>query len=99
VNAHKHAHATRLDILVGSGGADTLRLVVADDGRGFDVDAVEERTAHGERYGLLGMEERVAGLGGTFHVTSRPGFGTRVEAFLPLKARVVEVLEHDLAVA
>jgi signal transduction histidine kinase len=99
VNARKHAHATRLDILVGSGGADTLRLVVADDGRGFDVDAVEERTAHGERYGLLGMEERVAGLGGTFHVTSRPGFGTRVEAFLPLKARVVEVLEHDLAVA
>lgn len=99
VNAHKHAQAARVDIQVGASDAKTLRLVVADDGKGFDVDSVEQ-TPEGGRYGLLGMEERVAGLGGTCRVTSRPGFGTRVEAFLPLKARVVEeVRAHELAVA
>ena len=100
VNARKHAQAARVDLLVEASDAEMLHLVIVDDGRGFDVDAVTERTARGERFGLLGMEERVAGLGGTCRVTSRPGSGTRVEAFLPLKARVAEeVRERALAVA
>jgi signal transduction histidine kinase len=100
VNARKHARAARVDILVERSDAEMLHLVVVDDGNGFDVDAVTERTERGERFGLLGMEERVAGLGGTCWVTSRPGSGTRVEAFLPLKRRVAEeVREHELAVA
>jgi signal transduction histidine kinase len=98
-NARKHAQAARVDILVEPSEAGTLRLVIADDGIGFDVRAAKERTARGERYGLLGMKERVAGLGGTYRVTSRPGSGTRVEAFLPLKARVVKEVEHELAAA
>jgi len=99
-NARKHAKAARVDILVDSSDVETLHLVIVDDGRGFDVDAVEGCTSRGERFGLLGMEERVAGLGGTCRVISRPGSGTRVEAFLPLKTRVAEgVREHELAVA
>ena len=100
MNARKHARAARVDILVERSDAEMLHLVIVDDGNGFDVDAVTERTERGERFGLLGMEERVAGLGGTCWVTSRPGSGTRVEAFLPLKTRVAEeVREHELAVA
>jgi signal transduction histidine kinase len=100
VNARKHAQASRVDILVERSEAGTLRLVIADDGIGFDIRAAKERTARGERYGLLGMKERVAGLGGTYRVTSRPGSGTQIEAVLPLKARVAEdVREHELAVA
>lgn len=100
VNARKHAQASRVDILVEPSEAGTLRLVIADDGIGFDIRAANERTARGERYGLLGMKERVAGLGGTYRVTSRPGSGTQIEAVLPLKARVAEdVREDELAVA
>lgn len=98
-NARKHAQASRVDILVEPSEAGTLRLVIADDGIGFDVRAAKERTARGERYGLLGMKERVAGLGGTYLVTSRPGSGTQIEAVLPLKARVVKEVDNELAAA
>jgi signal transduction histidine kinase len=36
--------------------------------------------------GLVGMQERVANLGGVFQVESRPGKGTQVRAWLPLRA-------------
>jgi signal transduction histidine kinase len=48
-----------------------------DDGSGFDPRRVRGM-------GLLGMEERVRHLGGTFEVDSEPGRGTRVEIVLPL---------------
>ena len=54
-----------------------LRLVVADDGCGFDPGAV--RRGHG----ITSMRERIEGLGGTFSISSSPGVGTRVEAALP----------------
>jgi signal transduction histidine kinase len=54
-----------------------LRLVVADEGCGFDPDAL--RWGHG----ITSMRERVEGLGGTFSISSSPGAGTRVEAALP----------------
>ncbi|MGZ8715765.1 MAG: sensor histidine kinase [Gaiellaceae bacterium] len=98
VNVRKHSGGTRVDVFVLSIGL-ALRLVVADDGRGFDmaaVDGVSDR----KRFGLLGIHERVGGLGGTCRVDSRPGVGTRVEAFLPLKERTAEeVRPHELAVA
>jgi len=97
-NARKHSQGTRVDVLVSRVG-DTLRLVVADDGRGFDT-ATACSASGGKCYGLLGMHERVGGLGGTCRVDSRPGAGTSVEAFLPLKVRNVEEMRtHELAVA
>ena len=98
VNVRKHSGGTRVDVFVLAIGL-ALRLVVADNGRGFDmaaVDGVSDR----KRFGLLGIHERVGGLGGTCTVDSRPGVGTRVEAFLPLKVRTAEeVHTHELAVA
>jgi signal transduction histidine kinase len=98
INVRKHSGGTHVDVFVLSVGL-ALRLVVADDGRGFDmaaVDGVSDR----KRFGLLGIHERVGGLGGTCRVDSRPGVGTRIEAFLPLKVRdSEEVHTHELAVA
>lgn len=59
-----------------------LLLSIQDDGRGFDV-----RRSRG--LGLLGMEERVAHLGGTLQLVSTPGRGTSISVVLPLAASTV----------
>ena len=98
VNVRKHSQATRVDVLVAPDGG-VLRLVIADNGRGFDMTALDG-PSNGERYGLLGIQERVGGLSGTCRIESRPGSGTRIEAVLPLKVRNVEEVDtRELAVA
>lgn len=79
-NVVRHAGAARVAVCIDQSDDDEeggIRLVVEDDGRGFDV---ANRT---KRFGLLGMRERVAMLGGSLEIDSRPGRGTRVEAWLP----------------
>jgi signal transduction histidine kinase len=77
-NAVRHAGATLIRVDVRQ-DADLIRLRVTDDGRGFDVDATTASSGH---YGLLGMQERAARLGGCLTVTSSAG-GTVVEASVP----------------
>jgi two-component system NarL family sensor kinase len=60
-----------------------VRLSVADDGRGFDVD---DRPAIHPGVGLFTMRQRVALAGGVFEVASRSGAGTVVSAIVPLRA-------------
>lgn len=55
------------------------RLLVRDDGKGFDVNQV--RTGH---HGLVGMRVRVESHSGKLAITSAPGQGTRVSVELPL---------------
>jgi signal transduction histidine kinase len=75
-NAIKHGHATRAVVEV-SEQARTVELLVRDDGRGFDTEA------HTDGFGLLGMRERVALLGGDLTIESGAGTGTTVAATLP----------------
>lgn len=85
-NVIRHAHARRVDVdLRVVGGA--LELAVRDDGRGFDVGAARRRAARGESQGLLGMQERVALVGGVLEIDSVPGRGTAVRARLPIGDR------------
>ena len=77
-NAARHATASRvrLELTNGSG----IRLVVADDGVGFDPGA--RPAGRGNGFGLTSMAERVRLLGGDLRVSSAPGSGTRVEVRL-----------------
>ncbi|HKC24853.1 MAG TPA: PAS domain S-box protein, partial [Thermoanaerobaculia bacterium] len=82
-NVLRHARARRVRLslrIVGDG----LDLVVTDDGTGFDVAAAQRRAVAGSSIGLLGMAERVAWLGGTFEIRSKPEHGTSVRARFPL---------------
>ena len=79
-NVARHSIASCVNISVDSADGE-LRLSVEDDGVGFSVQ--EALTKRGS-FGLAGMSERVALLGGEFHVTSRPGRGTRVSIELPI---------------
>jgi signal transduction histidine kinase len=75
-NAGKHSGARTVRItLEAEDGA--VRLAVQDDGRGFAVAEVRG-------LGLLGIQERVANLGGTLRVASEPGRGTLLAVTLPL---------------
>jgi signal transduction histidine kinase len=57
-----------------------LEFTVTDDGAGFDPGATRRGS------GLQGMADRLAALGGTLDIRSRPGHGTAVRGWLPLPA-------------
>jgi signal transduction histidine kinase len=75
-NIVQHAAARNASVVVRQESG-RLRLTIEDDGRGF-----HPRRERG--MGLLGMEERVTHLGGTFTVESEPGQGTVLRIELPL---------------
>jgi signal transduction histidine kinase len=75
-NSVRHAGAARVRMAVQRNGS-SVRLQVEDDGCGFEP-------ARRRGLGLLGMEERVAQLGGHLRINSERGSGTRVIAELPL---------------
>ncbi len=78
-NAVQHADASRVSVRLREDGDGWLELAVVDDGRGFDPD----RVAEGDRYGLIGMRERVGAVGGDIELESAPGQGTEVRARVP----------------
>lgn len=71
-NAARHSGARQIRI-EGEVDGDRGRLVVSDDGLGFDP-----HLAYAGHFGLIGMQERAAAIGGDLTVSSRPGAGTRV---------------------
>jgi signal transduction histidine kinase len=82
-NVSKHSMARHAEVTVRSlRGA--IEIEVRDDGVGFDPSLVREG------FGLVGMRERAALLGGTLDVDSTRGSGTRVRAEIPLFTRADE---------
>jgi signal transduction histidine kinase len=80
-NVVRHASARSAEVeLHVSSETDAVRVVVRDDGIGFDPDA---RAIAARRLGLTSMRERVESLGGRFEVASAPGQGTTVTAEVP----------------
>ena len=78
-NALQHAEASAIEVTLDTGG-EAVRLVVADDGRGFDLPGTLRQS---RRLGLTSMRERAEALGGTVHVDTAPGTGTRVTLEVP----------------
>ena len=85
-NVLRHAQATRTEIEVQRGDA-VLRVSVSDNGKGLG----ERNEGDSERFGLMGMRERVQALGGEFELQSRPGAGLIVIATIP----VHEIEPHE----
>lgn len=82
-NAVKHARAGRIAIRVEE-GAHRVAVVVRDDGCGFEVPEHLSRFVQANHFGLAGIMEHVAALGGELEVVSRPDEGTAVTARVPL---------------
>ncbi|MFE3825484.1 sensor histidine kinase [Streptomyces sp. NPDC059092] len=91
-NVREHAGATRAALTLTWLG-DQISLDVADNGAGFDADAVPAPgTGSGRGHGLPAMRVRAYGSGGTLTVESEPGGGTVVTVALPLA--VPDILEE-----
>lgn len=80
-NAIAHAEAVSVRLTLVFGDSD-VRLEIADDGCGFDLDPVY--LAQSAHFGILGMRERMEQIGGSFHIESRPGAGTTVVCIAPI---------------
>ena len=77
-NIFKHAKAEHVLILL-SCNRDMLRIVIEDDGRGFDVEATLTSHPMGRAgLGIFGMRERISAFGGTFSIVSARGGGVRI---------------------
>jgi len=88
-NCVKHAGAKNVVVTV-SQQPERLSLAIQDDGKGFNP-----RQEKG--MGLIGMQERVSHLGGTFGVDSRPGHGTSIHVTLPLAPRPAAQQPQEVA--
>jgi PAS domain S-box-containing protein len=78
-NVGRHAEATRVEVVLQK-QQDRLVLLIHDNGRGFD----QVDPSHSKSLGLLGMRERAAVVGGQVNISSAPGKGTTVAAWIPL---------------
>ncbi len=86
-NARKHGSAHTLGVAVGRDGTQT-RITIADDGCGFDIGRSEQDA--GGHYGLVLMRERMAEMGGSLRIDSRPGAGTVISLDVPTRNRPEE---------
>jgi signal transduction histidine kinase len=83
-NIHKHAQATRVGVITERRG-DDVRVIVEDDGCGFDAADTEAPRVDGRsRLGLRGMSERAGLVGGKLQVESAAGEGTTVYLTVPI---------------
>jgi len=93
-NIVRHAHASRVRIELKMAGC-RLSMTVADNGIGL-----QSREGKGGSFGLVGIEERITILGGTFMIESSPGGGTTVCVTVPLQMEPTHsVLPPGLPVA
>jgi len=76
-NAAKHGASSQVTVMLQR--EDGIRLVVEDDGCGFDPDAASPSGG----FGLLSMKERAESVGGLLSLNSAPSHGTRVEVAVP----------------
>jgi signal transduction histidine kinase len=88
-NVAKHAQAKNVTIQMAR-EADLLSVVIQDDGVGITKGPVL-----GRNFGLTGMTERVAMLGGKAKVVSAKSKGTRIEVKVPVTQRAPEERGHN----
>lgn len=88
-NARKYAEAETIQVQAGRRN-DTLIVRVADNGKGFDTEAVDEGYDGRGSFGMVNMRERAEILEGTLSVSSAPGKGTTVEVVIPIDTQPEE---------
>jgi len=79
-NVTRHAEANCVEVSLSQSAGDLI-VEVRDNGKGFDSGVAAKKKS----FGLIGMRERAAVLGGGIDIVSVPGQGTVVRVHLPIK--------------
>lgn len=77
-NIAKHAGARRVEVVVWS-TSERVLMEITDDGRGFDLERMRLTLGHG----LMNIQTRAHGVGGDVEISSAPGEGTTILAWVP----------------
>lgn len=77
-NITRYAQAKKVSTSL-SVANETIMVIIEDDGKGFDMASVQNKKS----FGILGMQERILILGGSFELVSSPGKGTKIIIGLP----------------
>jgi signal transduction histidine kinase len=83
-NIGKHAQATKVSVVVERNGR-RVSLLVEDDGKGFDIKRVQQRSPSVKGLGMASMYERVRMVGGILEVSSQERKGTRISFSIPIE--------------
>jgi two-component system NarL family response regulator len=78
-NVRKHARASQVQISF-DWEDDQIRGIIRDNGQGFDMAVLSDESTH---YGIQSMRGRAESIGGSLHIDSRPGQGTRITVQVP----------------
>ncbi|MBW8332057.1 MAG: PAS domain S-box protein [Prolixibacteraceae bacterium] len=79
-NIARHAQATHIEILLCQQG-DFIQFEVTDNGVGITEAKINSKKS----FGIMSMKERTASLGGTFKISRRDKFGSKIEILFPIK--------------
>lgn len=82
-NIRKHSLAKNVEVSLSTKN-NNLIINIRDDGKGFDINEAELADSGYGRWGLKGMRQRAASLGGTFTIKSMPSKGTELYVTIPL---------------
>jgi signal transduction histidine kinase len=77
-NLVKHAVGSAVHITMQHLRPDKVRVIVADNGPGFDPTSLDAQLTRSQKFGLLNIRERVSSFGGEFHINSGPKRGTQI---------------------
>ncbi len=103
-NSRKHANAQSVRVTF-TNNTEHVRVVVADNGCGFEAQQATATGEDGRHFGLRSMHERAAEIGGHLRIEARSGVGTQVIVQLPhhiprkslsTSCRVLLVDDHPL---
>ena len=96
LNVLKHSGVKSADIEIDNQN-DNLRVVVSDQGMGFNADGVWEEVVSDQKLGLFTISERLLNLGGRFEIKSAPNAGSTITLIVPINGKSVEnILRRDL---
>lgn len=76
-NIRKHAEASEVSVILES-DADSIKMIIIDNGKGFDVSSLTGDMVSGGKLGILGMQERARLIGADIEIKSEPGRGTTI---------------------
>ena len=83
LNSAKHARGSDVHITMEHRRPDKVRIIVTDEGPGFDPNSLDDKRTSSQTVGLPSIRDRVSSFRGEFHINSGLKRGTRITLSLP----------------